>query len=188
MGNLVSAPRQNSQIMYHGFHDAGVGSLRGFLEKLGDEAEANARLARLKHDRRRQRYEEEARQRNQHWGRAGYKKGMGRRDGPYMTGALNYFDPYTGPSLGSPYQDRQGHRQRSRNGFQDRSAFRTAQEQFDDADVEDDGYDDDSHPSQQYEDAQPQAEADYFGRGQNPQAAFAAAPRRQGRRRGSGAP
>ncbi|KAL9598602.1 MAG: hypothetical protein Q9179_003855 [Wetmoreana sp. 5 TL-2023] len=188
MGNLVSAPRQNSRIMYHGFHDAGDGSLRGFLEKLGDEAEANARLARLKHDRRRQRYEEEAQQRKQHGDCADYKKGMSRRDGPYMTGALNYFDPYTEPPGGSPYQDRQGHRQRSRNGFQDRSAFRTAPEQFDEADVEDDGYDDDSHPSQQYEGAQSRAEANYFGRGQNPQAAFAAAPRRRGRRRASGAP
>ncbi|KAI4101464.1 MAG: hypothetical protein L6R37_004939 [Teloschistes peruensis] len=58
MGNLVSAPRSRPQIVHHGVHDTGGGSLGrlwGLVETLKDEAEANAQLARQKLERRRQR-------------------------------------------------------------------------------------------------------------------------------------
>ncbi|KAL9588998.1 MAG: hypothetical protein Q9203_002192 [Teloschistes exilis] len=45
MGNLVSAPRSRPQIVHHGLHDTGGGSLGrlwGLVETLKDEAEANA--------------------------------------------------------------------------------------------------------------------------------------------------
>lgn len=67
MGNLVSAPRSRPQIVHHGFHDRGGNSMRRvweIVEKFGDEAEANAQLARDKLKRRRQRYEGSARQPN----------------------------------------------------------------------------------------------------------------------------
>ncbi|KAI4198872.1 MAG: hypothetical protein LQ350_005021 [Teloschistes chrysophthalmus] len=67
MGNLVSAPRPRPQIVHHGFHDTGDGSLGklwALVETLRVEAEANAQLAREKLERRKQRNGEYARQPN----------------------------------------------------------------------------------------------------------------------------
>ncbi|KAL9584687.1 MAG: hypothetical protein Q9212_001970 [Teloschistes hypoglaucus] len=65
MGNLVSAPRSRPQLVHHGFHDTGDGSLGklwALVETLKAEAEANTQLARQKHERRRHRNGEYARQ------------------------------------------------------------------------------------------------------------------------------
>ncbi|KAI4257226.1 MAG: hypothetical protein LQ352_001724 [Teloschistes flavicans] len=188
MGNLVSAPRSRPQIVHHGFHDRGGNSMRRvweIVEKFGDEAEANAQLARDKLKRRRQRYEGSARQPNHRGDRARPNNGDRERMDARMTGALGEVDSQEEPPYGTyPSQDSRSNPRGLPSGRQDRTAFHTAQEQFDQGEVEEGGYGYGGVPGQPYQGPPPRARADNRGQQQFRHGPVASRPRRA--RRGHG--